>query len=78
MHAAVHTRGIVYHDTTYHGSTDRCRIGWEHTSVWLQYLINPRPHYTRLQRDALGCIRKHILLPMLASHNEHAVGTALS
>ena len=40
MHTAVHARGIINHNTTHHGRTNRSRIGREHAAVWFQYLVD--------------------------------------
>ena len=78
MHTAVHARSIVDNNTTHHGRADRCRIGREHASIRLEYLIYTGTNYTRLKTDRLLIGSKLILLPVLAGHNENAVSTALT
>ena len=51
MHTAVHTRGIVDDNTTYHRTSYRGRVRREHTTIGLQDLIYPRSHDSRLQFD---------------------------
>ena len=78
MHTAVHTRGIVDHDTTHHRRTDRGRVRREHAPVRFQDLIHLRTHDTWLKFDCILILTDLIFLPVLASHDQHTLGTALS
>ena len=78
MHTTVHARGIIDHNTTHHRATDRSWIGWEHTTIRFQDLIDTGTHDARLERDALMVVGKTIPLPMLTCHNQHRIRAALS
>ena len=78
MHATVHARGIIDDDTTHHGTAYRCRVGREHPAIGLQDFVDTTTHNTRLQSDGFLVFTQLVFLPVLASHNEHAIRTALS
>ena len=78
MYTTVHTRGIVNHNTTHHGTAYRSRIGREYATIGLKDFIHPATHNTGLQFDGLFVLCQFIFLPMLAGNYQHAVRTTLS
>ena len=78
MNTAVHTRGIVDDDTTYHRTSYRGRIRWEHSAIRLQNLIHPSTYDARLEFNTILILADFVLLPMLTCHDEYRVCTALS
>ena len=77
MRTAAHTGGVVVHDTAHHATADGSRIGAEMPSEGGQMLIYLGSHYARLQGDG-GILMVLPLLPMLAGHQQDAVGNGLS
>ena len=77
MYATVHARGIIDDDAAHHGRPDGGRVRREDASVRLQNLVYTGADDARLQADGVLMLSELIFLPVLASYNEHAVGTAL-
>ena len=78
VYATVHTGGIINHNTTDHCTAYRGRVGWEHATIWLQDLIHTSTYNTWLQFNGVLILAYFILLPMLASNDEHRVRTTLT
>ena len=78
MHATVHARGIVDHNTADHSTAHRGRIRRKHTSVRLQDIIHASSRDTGLKGDGVLVFIQAELLPAFARHDEHGVGTTLS
>ena len=78
MDTTIHARCVVDDDATHHRRADGGWVWWEHTAIGLQKLIHLRPHNARLEPDRLLILANLVLLPVLARHDEHRVGTTLS
>ena len=53
MHATVHARGVVDHDTADHSTAHRCRVGRKHTSIRLQDIVHTSSRDTGLKGDGI-------------------------
>ena len=78
MHATVHARGVVAHDSADHGTADRRRVGREDSAERLQDLVDLATDDARLQPDGLTVIQQLVSFPMLARHDEDRIAYALS
>ena len=78
MHATVHSRCIVAHDATNHGTVDRCWVGREHAVVGLEQTVYMTAHHTGSQGHRVVVVAEGEFLPILSGHDEHGIAQALS
>ena len=78
MSTAIHSRSIVHHNTTHHGTLNAGRIGSKLTTEWSQQFIHSLSDNTWLKSDLLMVIRNAVFFPILSSNNQNGVTNGLS
>ena len=76
--SAIHAGSIVHHNTADHSTFHTRRVGCKLTPIRSQNFIHPLSDNARLERNLLIIIRKTVVFPMLAGHNQNRVTNGLS
>ena len=77
MGSAVHTRGVVHHDTAHHRAFDRSGVGRKAIPAGFEHLVDPCTHDAGLEPHGTAAVEDLATLPVFTRHNEHRIADGL-
>ena len=78
MNTATHARGIVHHNTAYHGRPSGGRIGTEGPAIRAQQFVGSHADYPGSESCLQTIIGDTVILPVLARDNKYGICNRLT